>query len=104
HVSRNRVVITGTGAVCGAGADVAAIWGAIQSGQSAIAPIRIWDASRWPIRNAAEVTVENRMLVPDRKLHKMISRTDMFGLFAADQAIQQAGLLSHRETLAPEAA
>jgi 3-oxoacyl-[acyl-carrier-protein] synthase-1 len=100
----SRIVITGTGAVCGAGASIDAIWNAIQSGQSAIGPIRSWDASRWPIRNAAEVKTDNRTLVPDRKLHKMISRTDMFGLFAADQAIQQAGLLGHRETLAPEAA
>lgn len=104
RVSRTRIVITGAGAVCGAGSSVDAIWSAIESGQSAIAPIRTWDASRWPIRNAAEVTLDNRVLVPDRKLHKMISRTDMFGLFAADQAIQNAGLLAHRETLTTEAA
>jgi 3-oxoacyl-[acyl-carrier-protein] synthase-1 len=52
---------------------------------------------------SAEVrNVDNRALVPDRKLHKMISRTDMFGLFAADQAVQQSGLLAHRETLTDE--
>ncbi len=94
-----KIVFTGLGAVCGAGKTVDEIWDALVSGRSAIAPIQQWDASRWPVRVAAECTVENRILVPDRKLHKSISRTDMFGLYAADSAIQQSGLLAHRETL-----
>ena len=43
--------------------------------------------------------MDNRALVEDRKLHKMISRTDLFGLFAAHQAVQQSGLLAYRDTL-----
>jgi 3-oxoacyl-[acyl-carrier-protein] synthase-1 len=43
--------------------------------------------------------VENKILVADRKLHKSISRTDMFGIYAADSAIRQSGLPAHRETL-----
>jgi 3-oxoacyl-[acyl-carrier-protein] synthase-1 len=94
------VAITGAGAVCGAGLNVDAIWEAIVNGRSAIAPIEQWDATRWPVQVSAEVRgVDNRVLVEDRKLHKMISRTDMFGLFAAHQAIQQSGLLAHRDTL-----
>jgi len=94
------VAITGAGAVCGAGLNVDAIWEAIINGRSAIAPIEQWDASRWPVQVSAEVRdVDNRVLVEDRKLHKMISRTDMFGLFAADQAVRQSGLLAHRDTL-----
>ena len=96
----SQIAITGVGAVCGAGLNVDAIWSAIISDQSAIAPIEQWDASRWPVKISAEVrNVENRTLVEDRKLHKMISRTDMFGLFAAHQAVQQSGLLAHRDTL-----
>ncbi len=98
------IVITGAGAVCGAGLGVDAIWGAIINGRSAISEIRSWDASRWPARMAAEVTgVDNRTLVEDRKLHKLISRTDLFGLYAAGVAIQNSGILSHRETLAEDA-
>lgn len=98
--SAPRIVITGTGAVCGAGRTVDAIWDAVASGRSAIAPIRQWDASRWPVRQAAEVTgVDNQTLVEDRKLHKFLSRTDLFGLYAAHEAIQQSGWLAHRETL-----
>jgi 3-oxoacyl-[acyl-carrier-protein] synthase-1 len=49
---------------------------------------------------AAEVAaVDNRTLVEDRKLHKLVSRSDLFGLYAAGVAIQSSGLLRHRETL-----
>jgi len=94
------IAITGIGAVCGAGLSTDAIWDAIMNGRSAVAPISQWDANKWPVNLSAEVrNVENRTLVEDRKLHKMISRTDMFGLFAANQAVQQSGLLAHRDGL-----
>lgn len=100
----SKIVITGVGAVCGAGLGVDAIWQAILKGESAIGPITHWDASQWPVTVSAEVrNVDNRTLVEDRKLHKMISRTDMFGLYAAHLAVQQSGLLAHRDTLAEEA-
>jgi len=98
--SSSPIVISGLGAVCGAGLTVEAIWNAIQSGKSAIAPITQWDASRWPRRQAAEVTgVSNATLVPDRKYHKFLSRTDLFGLYDADTALQQSGLLAHRDRM-----
>jgi len=98
-----RILITGTGAVCGAGLGVAAIWDAIVSGRSAVAPLRQWDATRWPVGIAAEVTgVENRQLVEDRKLHKIISRTDLFGLYAAGAAILESRLTMHRDALLDE--
>lgn len=97
----HHIAITGVGAVCGAGLNVDEIWAAIVGGRSAVGPIEQWDASRWPVNVSAEVRgVDNRTLVPDRKLHKMISRTDLFGLFAADQAVQQSGLLAYRDALA----
>jgi 3-oxoacyl-[acyl-carrier-protein] synthase-1 len=39
------------------------------------------------------------MLIDDRRLQKMISRTDMFGLYAAGEAIQQSGVLAERDKL-----
>jgi 3-oxoacyl-[acyl-carrier-protein] synthase-1 len=93
------IVFTGLGAVCGAGKTVDEIFDAIVSGRSAIAPITQFDASRWPVRIAAECNVDNRTLVADRKLHKSISRTDLFGLYAADMAVQQSGLSAHREKM-----
>ncbi|MFO1488574.1 MAG: beta-ketoacyl-[acyl-carrier-protein] synthase family protein [Verrucomicrobiota bacterium] len=99
----SRIVFTGLGAVCGAGKTIDEIWDALVSGRSAVGPIRQWDASQWPVKVAAEVSADNRTLVPDRKLHKIISRTDLFGLYAADLAVQQSGLLAHREKMDPAA-
>jgi 3-oxoacyl-[acyl-carrier-protein] synthase-1 len=95
-----RIAITGTGAVCGAGLTIDAIWDAILNGRSCIAPLTQWDPAQWPTRMAAEVVgVDNRTLVEDRKLHKILSRTDLFGLYAAGIAVQQSGLVAHREKL-----
>lgn len=94
------IAITGAGAVCGAGLTLDDIWESITSGESAVGPIEHWDASRWPVGVSAEVRgVSNRTLVEDRKLHKMISRTDMFGIFASQHAVEQSGLLDHRDGL-----
>lgn len=99
--SRERIAITGGGAVCGAGLGVDEIWAAVCAGRSAIGPIRQWDATAWPARLAAEVVgVDNRTLVEDRKLHKTISRTDLFGLYAARRAIEDSGVLTVRAALA----
>ena len=95
-----RVVITGTGAVCAAGRAPEAILEAVRAGRSAIAPIRQWDASTWPRRVAGEIPEFNaRELVEDRKLHKLIRRTDLFGLYAASKAIEAAGITARRDTL-----
>jgi 3-oxoacyl-[acyl-carrier-protein] synthase-1 len=100
---RRRVVFTSSGAICGAGVSVEAIWENVCNGESSIAPLRQWDATDWPVNVASEVHgVDKRTLVEDRKLHKMLSRTDMLGLYAAGQAIRQSGLLAHRDTLTPE--
>jgi 3-oxoacyl-(acyl-carrier-protein) synthase len=97
-----RIVITGAGAVCGAGLTIDAIWDAIINGRSAVTTLRRWDSSGWPVRVAAEVTgVDNRTLVEDRKLHKLILRTDLFGIYAAGEAIRHSGLAAYRDTFDP---
>jgi 3-oxoacyl-[acyl-carrier-protein] synthase-1 len=96
----SRVVVTGTGAVCAAGATPEAILDAVRAGRSAIAPITLWDTAGWPCRVAAEIADFNpRALVDDRKLHKLIRRTDLLGLHAAARAIERAGIVAHRDTL-----
>ena len=58
-----------------------------------------------PVKVAAEIPNFNpRALVEDRKLHKLIRRTDMLGLYAATQAIDSAGFIAHRDTLDTDAA
>jgi len=99
-MSARRVLITGTGAVCGGGMDPAAIFDGIVAGRSAIAPITQWDTTGWPCRVAAEIPDFNpRALVDDRKLHKLIRRTDLVGLYAAGSALASAGVVAHRDAL-----
>jgi 3-oxoacyl-[acyl-carrier-protein] synthase-1 len=104
-MSKSRVLITGTGAICGSGKSPAEIFDAIGSGRSAIAPIAQWDPTRWPAKLAAEVSEYNAAaLTGDRKLLKFIRRTDVFGLYAADRAIDAAGFPAYRATLDESAA
>ena len=82
-----------------------AILDAVQAGRSAIAPIAQWDTTGWPVTVAAEMPDFNpRALVEDRKLHKLIRRTDMFGMYAASQAIDASGFIPVRDALHPAAA
>ncbi|HEV3239806.1 MAG TPA: beta-ketoacyl-[acyl-carrier-protein] synthase family protein [Casimicrobiaceae bacterium] len=104
-MSERKVVITACGAVCAAGRDPATILDAVRGGRSAIGPIRQWDTSRWPTQAAGEIADLNaRDMVDDRKLHKLIRRTDLFGLYAAGRAIEASGITPHRGELDAAAA
>ena len=99
-MATHKVVITGTGAVCAAGMDPQAILAAVLAGRSAIGPVKQWDTTGWPVKVAGEVADLNpRALVEDRKLHKLIRRTDLLGLYAADRAIDASCILPHRALL-----
>jgi 3-oxoacyl-[acyl-carrier-protein] synthase-1 len=100
-MSRNRIVITGVGGVSGAGRDPDAMLDAIIDGRSAIRPIEGFDTTGWPVKDAAEIVDFNaRALVDDRKLHKLIRRTDMLGIYAGDRAAEAAGYAAYRDSLA----
>ena len=100
-----RVLITGSGAICGMGRSPSEVLQALCAGQSAIRPIEGWDTSGWPVSVAAEVGDYNAAkLTGDRKLLKYIRRTDVFGLYAADRAIEQAGFAASRAALDEAAA
>ncbi|HVO88938.1 MAG TPA: beta-ketoacyl synthase N-terminal-like domain-containing protein, partial [Casimicrobiaceae bacterium] len=104
-MKRERIFITGSGAVCASGMHPRDILAAVRAGASSIRPIEQWDASTWPTRCAAEVPDYNpRKLVEDRKLHKFIRRTDLLGIYAGSQAADSARLASFRDTLDPQAA
>jgi 3-oxoacyl-[acyl-carrier-protein] synthase-1 len=101
----SRIVVTGTGAICAAGMSPDTILDTVRSGRTAIGPVNRWDTTGWPARDAGEVRDFNpRALIEDRKLHKLIRRTDFFGLYAAGRAIDASGMLAHRETLDDAAA
>ena len=95
-----RVVVTGSGAICAAGKSPEEIWEAVRTGRSAIRPIQQWDTSGWPTSLAAEIPgLDPRALVEDRKIHKLLQRTDLLGLYVAGRALDDAGLVAYREAL-----
>ena len=78
----------------------AEILDALRQGRTAIGPIRQWDTAGWPVTVAAEMPdFHPRALVEDRKLHKLIRRGDMFGLYAASSAIDGASFTTQRDLL-----
>ena len=96
-----RVVITGAGGVCGAGRDPDAMLDAIMRrplGDRARS--QQWDTTGWPVHASRprSPTSIARALVDDRKLHKLIRRTDCSGIYAADRAIEARGLSSRIAT------
>ena len=100
-----RVIVTGHGAICAAGKSPDQIWDAVLGGRTAIRPIQQWDTSGWPASLAGEIRdLDPRELVEDRKVHKLIQRGDLLGLYAAGRALDASGLLAHRDTLDPAAA
>ncbi len=102
---RTPVVVTGLGAICGAGKSPASILDAILEGRSALAPIASWDVAHWPRPIAAEIADFNAaQLAGDRKLLKLIRRTDVVGLYAAGEAVREAAYVAHREGLDAAAA
>jgi len=102
---QHNVVITGAGALCAAGKHPAQIWDVIGAGRPALSPIRQWDTTGWPRQIAGEIADFDAVaLLKDRKIQKLIRRSDVFGLYAAEQAIEAAGLTAHRDTLDDAAA
>ena len=96
---RERILITGGATLCAAGKTPEEVWDAASAGRSSIAPIRAWDASRWPVHLAGEVSIAPKDLVDDRKLLKLIGRGDLLGLHAASRAADSSGLIAHRNAL-----
>ena len=45
--------------------------------------------------------LDPRALVEDRKIHKLLQRTDLLGLYVAGRALDDTGLVAYREALEP---
>ena len=54
-VPERRVVITGMGVIAPSGKDIKTFWANVRDGISAAAPVSRFDASRLPVKIAAEV-------------------------------------------------
>ncbi len=88
-----RVVITGLGAITPIGKNVNDYWTALLAGVSGAAPITLFDASKFKTRFACEIKDFNALEYFDRKEARKHDRYAQFGLIAAQQAINDSGLL-----------
>jgi 3-oxoacyl-(acyl-carrier-protein) synthase len=97
-----RVVVAGIGAICAAGKSPEEIWDAVWTGRPAIRQIQQWDASGWPAPLAGEIAgLDPRALVEDRKVHRLLQRSDLLGLYAAGRALDDSGFVAYRDGLEP---
>lgn len=89
---KNRVVITGLGAVTPLGNDVATFWQAIKDGKSGVAKITAFDTTGFKVTLAAEVKDFDPETLLDRKEAKRMDRYCQFAMVAAEEAYKDAGL------------
>jgi len=91
-MSRRRVVITGLGLVSPVGNTVAESWSNLIAGRSGIATITRFDAAQFACRFAGEVKGFNVEDYIPAKEARHVDTFIQFGLAAAVQAVQDAGL------------
>jgi 3-oxoacyl-[acyl-carrier-protein] synthase II len=89
---RRRVVVTGMGMVTALGNDVASTWAGLIAGRSGIRTIEVFDPSRLTAKIAGDVRDFDASGVLDRKELRRMDRYIQFGLVAAREALDQAGL------------
>lgn len=99
-----RIVITGRGALCAAGLDADSILDSLLEGTSSIRAINAWESSSWPCRTAGVISARTRDLLNDRKLLKLIKTSDVYGIYAAEQALESASINTFRSSLEAERA
>lgn len=91
-----RVVVTGLGAITPIGNSIDEYWDALLKGVSGADEITLFDASMFKTKFACEVKNFDVLDFFDRKEARKHDRYAQFGLVAADQAIEDAGLADER--------
>ncbi len=91
-MSKRRVVVTGLGIVSPVGNNVADAWGNILAGKSGAAPITAFDVSDFSVRFAATVKDFDVSPYISPKEAKKMDTFIHYGIAAACQAIDDAGL------------
>jgi 3-oxoacyl-[acyl-carrier-protein] synthase II len=87
-----RVVVTGMGLVTPLGNDLETTWAGLVAGRSGITTIDAFDPARLTVRIAGQVRDFDASHVLDRKDQRRTDRYIQFGLVAAREAMDQAGL------------
>jgi len=91
-LNKKRVVVTGMGVICPIGLNIDDFWKNLSTGTSGVGPITRFDASKYPVKVAAEVTGFDPMDYMDIKTMERTRRSTHFAMAAAKQAIAASGL------------
>ncbi len=101
-----RVVITGVGWVTPLGWDLDGVWNRLVRGETAMGPLRRYDASTWATNFAAEVPasfdLRERLGAARAERHRHASLSTGFALSACNDAWRMAGLDRAPTPLDPE--
>ncbi len=84
--------MTGIGAVSPNGIGREKFWAATKNGESGVKPITRFDASKYPVRIAGEVTGFDELAWVSEKERQHVSRCVPLGLAAATEALADAGV------------
>ena len=90
--TRERIVVTGLGAVTPIGLSVDAFWKAMMRGESGAAPITHFDASTFKVRFACELKGFDPLNYMDRKQATRLDPFCRYALASAQQAVEDAQL------------
>ena len=91
-MSRQRVVVTGMGAITPIGNDVNEFWESLVSGVSGAANITYFDASTFKTKFACEIKGYNSEDYFERKESRKMDRFTQYALVSVDEAIKDSGL------------
>lgn len=92
-----RVVVTGLGTINALGHSVQETWEKALRGESGVGPITLFDASDLAVQFAGEVKNFDASKYLPARVARRYSRFEQFGLVAAQEAMQHAGLDLDRE-------
>jgi 3-oxoacyl-[acyl-carrier-protein] synthase II len=86
-----RVAVTGMGVVCPVGLGCDAMWESLAAGRSGIGSIDTFDTAEYPVHFAGLVDVDFSSVLSGKEERRM-SRFQHFAMYAADEAMRDAGL------------
>ncbi len=95
-MSDTRVAITGIGMICALGTQRQAVWDHMLAGHCGIGPVSLFDTEGYRSRIAAEVDLSDVQARFTPYQRRRWSRSDMMGVVAAQDALDDAGLLDGR--------
>lgn len=94
---KNRVVVTGMGAVTPIGNDVESFWNGLKEKKVGIGQITCFDTTDYKVKLAAEVKNFDARDYMDVKTSKRMERFSQFAVAAAKEALEDAGISMEKE-------